>query len=308
MEAERVGDRDDAEHARASPTTRSRCAWPVTRGKSTGNGRTTERSPRVSGSQPLDEPVVRELVARTAAGPRRPSRDRSAVAAQLVDRDAAPRCDVAGRRRTRSRRRPPPRARRRCGPRPRARRTRRPRGTRCRSPRPRARPTGRGTTSRTRRRSRRAPARSSSDTRPRKCTSGRSRGAPFEPRAVAAAPAIASCTPSSRGDRVDQHVEALPRAPSRVRPSTSGRSGSSPNRARVAARCSSSAGGSARRRRRADDQTPAAPAPRPARPPRPGIRPPRRPPPRRAARAGRAGACRAAGRRHVISAPCTTTT
>ena len=138
--------------------------------------------------------------------------------------------------RSRSRRRPPPRATRRCARRPRERPPPLPRGTRSRTPRPPARPTGRGRASRTRRRRRtgagrsrrRGPARGTAPgRRSRAGARGRSRRARSRP-----APAIASWT-SGRPATASTSTSKPLRGTSRLTPSTSGRSGSRPKARRV---------------------------------------------------------------------------
>ena len=149
----------------------------------------------------------------------------------------APPTRRGARRRSRSRRRRPLRASPRCGRRRRAHRTPRPRGTRSRTPRLRDRPTGRGRASRTRPRAPYSRGRScvvdapeEVATRVRVAARGVRAGCGRDP-----CPAIATCTPSRRRDRVEQHVEALaghePADAEHER-----RVGSSPNRARAARR------------------------------------------------------------------------
>ena len=131
---------------------------------------------------------------------------------------------------------------------------------------------------------RRAPARSSSGTRPRKshpsdrgtrARAARGRGPRRRSRAA---------RPVERRDRVDQDVEALARARAGDTPSTSGRSGSRPKRLRVSFAASRRRpAGSARRRHPAGSRRPRSGAARgPLAPRAPGTTRPRRPRRRRA--------------------------
>ena len=118
------------------------------------------------------------------------------------------------RRRNRWCRRRPPRASRRSGPPPPGPRARRPRGTRCRTPPLRARAIGRGTASRTRPRSRAAapePVVGHAAEEARPAPSPRFAARASSRRRSRPPPAIASCTSGKPGDRVDEHVESLPR-------------------------------------------------------------------------------------------------
>ena len=318
VQPDRVGDRDDREDARASTHDATTIAFPVTapiyRGAAPDPAQEAAR--RAEKSPPGD---------RQRAGATRRSYEYSSTARSRAARPIAARCsrivaeppsaaahraDVArARRRIRSRRRRPPRARRRCAPRPPGPRTRPPRGTRCRNPRLRGRPSGRDNTSRTRRRSRRGPGGRRRRRGRGSATSGFAARAPLEPaRGRDPTPPIASCTPGSSATASITTSKPL-RGTSRDSPSTSGRSGSRPKRARVAARCvvverpEAFAVDAGR-----DDARPAARGPRRASPGAPGTRPRRRRPPRRAAPADRAGADPGTLAGTVISAPCAITT
>ena len=167
-------------------------------------------------AEPLGEHVVGELGDRTRArrgGHRRPPAGSSSRASNASATASDPRAidDEAGHavgdrlgRAARRRRRPA------------ARRTPRPRRTRCRSPPARGRPTGCGTASRTRRRTRTARAGRRWATRPRNRTgASRSAASRRSRRSSRPPPAMASTRSGRRGrqqgDGLDRRVEALAR-------------------------------------------------------------------------------------------------
>ena len=149
-------DRGDREDERSRSIPRARWRAPACRGYSAHvQQRRGSRGRRRRSARGVPTSWSCENSATARARRRRAHRGRSSSgsASEPLER-VAHRRRRSARRRDRSRRRRPLRASRHFVPRPPARRTRRLRGTRCRSPRLRDRATGRGTASRTRRRSR----------------------------------------------------------------------------------------------------------------------------------------------------------